>query len=121
MLGLYFARSFPVGKETSMKKFRTLELAIEFNEKVNQLKLDGHLRDQILRAASSIALNLAEGNAKFSVKEKKRFYQMAYASLKECQVIFRLIQNENKSLESLADHLGASLYKLLRAEITALV
>lgn len=70
-----------------MKIFRTLELAIEFNDRVNELKISGHLRDQLLRASSSIALNLSEGNAKFSPKEKKRFYQTAYASQKECQTI----------------------------------
>ena len=71
-----------------MKSFRTLDLAIQFHDDVNQLKISGHLRDQILRASSSIALNLSEGNAKFSVKEKKRFFQMAYSSQKECQTIF---------------------------------
>src|SRR3712207_5988370 len=103
-----------------MKTFRTLELAIEFNDCVNELKISGHLRDQLLRASSSIALNLSEGNAKFSAKEKKRFYQTAYASQKECQTIFRLAHVQNPKLERLADHLGASLYKLLQSEITEL-
>jgi four helix bundle protein len=103
-----------------MKTFRTLELAIEFNDRVNDLKISGYLRDQLLRASSSIALNLSEGNAKFSPKEKKRFYQTAYASQKECQTIFRLAHNQDQELEKLADHLGASLYKLLQSEIKEL-
>ncbi len=102
-----------------MKTFRTLELAIQFNDSVNELKISGHLREQLVRAASSIALNLAEGNAKMSVKEKKRFYQTSYASLKECQTIFRLVKNENQEVVKLADHLGACLYKLTRSELTA--
>lgn len=100
-----------------MKTFRTLELAIQFNALIDQLEIKGHLRDQILRAASSIALNLAEGNAKFSAKEKKRYYQTAYASLKECQTIFRLIKNSNAELDKMADYLGASLYRLMKAQI----
>ena len=103
-----------------MKTFKTLELAIQFHEMTAQLVLTGHLRDQLSRASSSIALNLAEGNAKFSIKEKKRFYQTSYASLKECQTIFRLAKNTDQEIEKIADHLGASLYKLLKSEIKQL-
>lgn len=100
-----------------MKKFRTLELAIDFYDKAEQLSLVGHFKDQLMRASSSIALNLAEGNAKISVKEKKRFYQMSYASLKECQTIFQLIKNTDKNVEQAADQLGAHIYKLLKSDI----
>lgn len=102
-----------------MKTFRTLDLAIEFYDKVEGLELKGHLRDQLVRAASSISLNLAEGNSKPSVKEKKRFYQTAYGSQKECQVLFKLIKLDNDEVIKMADHLGASLYKLLKSEINA--
>jgi four helix bundle protein len=100
-----------------MKTFRTLELAIEFYEVVENLKVKGHMRDQLIRAASSIALNLSEGNAKSSVKEKKRYYQTAYASLKECEVIFRLIKTKDEKLAGLTNHLGASLYKLMKSQL----
>lgn len=102
-----------------MKTFRTLELAIEFHEKVESLKLTGHMRDQLLRAASSVALNLAEGNGKSSEKEKKRFYQIAYASVKETQTILRLIKADDE-VKALADRLGASTYKLVKARILVL-
>lgn len=103
-----------------MKTFRTLDLAIEFHEKVERIGYAGNLRDQLMRAASSIALNLAEGNSKSSVKEKKRFYQTAYGSLKECQTIFVLMKNKDQGLDQLADHLGASLYKLTKSKITGI-
>ena len=80
--------------------------------------IKGNLRDQLLRASSSVALTLAEGNAKSSVKEKKRYYQMAYASLKECQAIFKITRLKNKEILACADHLGACLYKLNKAEIS---
>ena len=99
------------------KTFRTRDLAIQFHETTEGIKLVGHLRDQLLRASSSIALNLSEGNAKPSAKEKKRYYQTAYASLKECETIFQLAKIQDSSLIKRADHLGACLYKLTRADL----
>ena len=107
-------------KEIPMKNFRTLGLAIEFFEKTEQLELTGNMRDQLHRAASSISLNLSEGNAKRTVKEKKRYYHTAYASLQECKTILKLIKNDDNEIEQLADHLGACLYKLLKSEIRTL-
>lgn len=104
-----------------MKIFRTLELAIEFYGLVEASKVAGHLREQLLRAASSISLNLSEGNAKSSVKEKKRFYQMAYASLQECKTILTLLKSKDEEIIKKADHLGASLYKLMKSEITSIL
>ncbi|MCC6137033.1 MAG: four helix bundle protein [Bdellovibrionaceae bacterium] len=101
-----------------MKTFRTLDLAIEFYDKVEHLKIAGHLRDQVIRAAASIPLNLSEGNAKPSPKEKRRFYQTAYASLKECQTIFKMAKIEEVEILKTADHLGASIYKLVQSKIT---
>ena len=45
------------------------------------------LADQLERAASSIALNVAEGAGEFSAKEKARFYRMALHSAAECSAI----------------------------------
>lgn len=103
-----------------MGSFRTLDLAVEFYEKTEDLKLQGNLRDQLHRAASSIPLNLSEGNAKRTAKEKKQYYHTAYASLQECKTILRLIKNKDMELEDLADHLGVCLFKLLKSEIRPL-
>lgn len=101
-----------------MKNFRTLDLAIEFYDDVAKLEVTGHLKDQLLRAASSISLNLSEGNAKISVKEKKRFYQTAYGSLKECRTIIKLLKMDDSLASKKADHLGACLYKLMMSKLT---
>lgn len=103
-----------------MKTFRTLDLSVEFYELSEKSDSKGNLRDQLLRAASSISLNLSEGNGKFSVKEKKRFYKMAYASLKESQTILRLLKISDDTLLGKADHLGASIYKLIQSNISAI-
>jgi four helix bundle protein len=103
-----------------MKTFRTLDLSVEFYELSEKSDIKGNLRDQLLRAASSISLNLSEGNGKFSVKEKKRFYKMAYASLKETQTILRLAKISDEVTLKKADHLGASIYKLIQSKISAI-
>jgi len=103
--------------EKMQKTFRTLDLAIQFYEMTQRLKLTGNLKDQLSRASSSIALNLSEGNAKPSQKEKRRYYQTAYASLKECQTIFKLARVSENQIITSADHLGACLYKLTRADL----
>lgn len=100
-----------------MKEFRTLELAIEFYQTVQQLKVEGHLRDQLMRASSSISLNLSEGNAKGSINEKRHFFQTAYGSLRECQTLFRLLKVESPDCLHQADRLGANLYKLINSHI----
>lgn len=103
-----------------MKSFRTLDLSVEFYELSERSHDKGNLRDQLLRAASSISLNLSEGNGKFSAKEKKRFYKMAYASLKESQTILRLLKISDDEILNKADHLGASIYKLIQSNISAI-
>jgi len=104
-----------------MKQFRTLDLAIEFYGDAEKVEVVGNLRDQLLRAASSISLNLSEGNAKSSVKEKKRFYQTAYGSLQECRTIFKLIKLDDSPISKKADHLGACLYKLMTSQLTKVI
>ena len=100
-----------------MKAFRTLDLAIEFSQAACEIKFKGQLKEQLQRAATSIALNLAEGNAKGSAKEKRNFFHTAYGSLRECQTIFKLVKMNDKKLLNQADALGASLYKLVNSEL----
>ena len=46
-----------------------------------------YLVDQLQRAASSIALNIAEGAGEYARLEKHRFYRMAKRSATECAAI----------------------------------
>ena len=92
------------------KNFRTYNLAQEFFKQCQKLKLKSYLRDQLDRASLSVCLNLVEGSAKTSEKERLRFYLISYASFKECQSILSLI-NQDKIVEQY-DLLGAFLYRL---------
>ncbi len=100
-----------------MKSFRTLDLAVEFYELTRSVPVTGHMKDQLDRAASSIALNLSEGNAKGTAKDKCNFFQTAYGSLRECQTLFKLLKLKDEAVLSKADLLGGHLYKLLNSDI----
>lgn len=98
-----------------MKTFRTLDLAVEFYKQAEKVKAPQHLKDQLNRASSSISLNLAEGNAKFSYKEKSRIYQIAYGSFRECQTIFQLLEVNDQEMLATTKHLASSLYRLVES------
>jgi four helix bundle protein len=44
----------------------------------------GDVKDQLDRASTSIALNIAEGNGKFTLKDRCRFFDTAHGSALEC-------------------------------------
>ena len=96
----------------SLKNFRSYQLSITFYQHCARCQLPGHLKDQLLRAASSVSLNLAEGSGRRTQKDKIKFYNIAFSSLRECQAVIDLHANLPSELAGLADTLGAMLYKL---------
>lgn len=93
-----------------LKNFRAFELSVIFYKECKKVKLPYAMKDQLGRAASSVSLNLMEGSAKPSRKERMRFYGFSFASIREIQAIIRL--EDLASLNPMADHLAAILYKL---------
>ena len=98
-----------------MLHLRSFHLAVQFYEQARGIKLPHHLKDQLLRAASSVALNLSEGTGKLSKKDRCRFFQIALGSVRECQAIQSLEPHSfnTQSSESL-NRLGGSIYLLIR-------
>ena len=94
-----------------LENFRSYQMALELYKKSKGQKLPYFLKSQLERAASSIVLNLAEGSARTSKKERARFYVIAFASLREVQALIEM-EDSLKRLESSADQLAANLYKL---------
>ncbi len=78
------------------------------------LKVPRFLREQLLRASSSVALNVAEGSGKRTPKDQSHFYTIALGSLRECQAILELERVDNPELKDLTNQLGAMLFKLSR-------
>jgi four helix bundle protein len=98
-----------------MKNFRTYHLSVAFYRRATTMPLARHLDDQFKRAASSIVLNLAEGSGRESPNDQRKFYRIAFGSLRECQAIITLAGLEDSSIVELADKLAAHLYKLIQA------
>ena len=92
----------------------TLQLAELFYQSYqtakSELRLNSEMRDQLERSLLSIPLNLSEGSAKSSPKERRKFYRISLGSLSEVQCILRLVNHPDLIKE--ADVLGASLYCL---------
>ncbi len=83
-----------------LAKFKTYQLSINLYKELQKHHLKRHLKDQLDRASSSVVLNIAEGSGKRG-KDQQRFYKIAYASVKECQAILILSQNETTELYQL--------------------
>ena len=95
-----------------LNHFRTYRLAVTFHHDCRTLRLPAYLQDQLLRASSSIALNLAEGSGRSTAKDQLRFFHMALGSLRECQAALDLAPTSVATLAKQADLLGAHLSKL---------
>lgn len=92
---------------------RSHKIAVELYQLSKNARLPRHLKDQLVRASSSVALNLMEGWGRKTQKDRQHFFTMAFGSTREVQSIIEL-ENLN-ALRDKADHLAACLYKLTRA------
>ena len=97
-----------------MKNFRTLTLATQFYHLAKGLKLKGDAKDQLLRAARSIALNLAEGRGRATVADQRRFFHISLGSLRECQTVLALEELTDSEAWRVLDNTGAHLHRLIQ-------
>ena len=96
-----------------MHDFRSLQLAAAFYRSAKTVPLSGDLKDQLIRAASSACLNLAEGRGRGSLKDQVRFFHIALGSLRECQAVL-IIEDLCKSTAwRELDAATASVYRLI--------
>jgi four helix bundle protein len=95
--------------------FRTYQLSLQLYRSLKDKKLPAALKDQILRASSSVCLNLSEGSAKPTVRDRQRFYAIAFGSLREVQTLIELEPESLGAAAALADQTAAHLFKLTRS------
>src|SRR5579859_3120767 len=70
------------------EKLEVYQESVSFTAWLSSL-LDSHprlgdVKDQLDRASTSIPLNIAEGNGKYSSKDRCRFFDIAHGSALEC-------------------------------------
>lgn len=78
-----------------------------------------HAKDQLLRAAQSIPLNIAEGNGKASEADRRRYFEIARGSAHECAAIQDVLEicegiskEDNVKAKKVLDRISAMLTKL---------
>jgi four helix bundle protein len=96
-----------------LSKFTAYQLAKELFERCKALKIHRIFKDQLFRASSSVALNLAEGSGKKTPADQKRFYSIAQGSLRETHAIIDLNGVNDPKILDLIDQLGAILFTLI--------
>ncbi len=93
------------------QKFLAYELAVELQAKCESIQAKRYIKDQLDRAALSVVLNLAEGSAKPTTPDQRRFYAMAFGSLRETQALLRILKETEAHEKS--DRLGGMVYRLV--------
>ena len=97
-----------------MIQLRAYELAVELYKETKKLRLPHFLQDQVLRASSSVVLNLAEGYGKKTTKDRQKYFSIAKGSIREVQAVADMEPQALSHMADKIDHLAASIYKLTR-------
>src|SRR5207237_9737961 len=96
---------------TMIKNFLAYDLATKLYDSLEPIALKPTLKDQLDRASQSIVLNLAEGSGKPTERERKRFYSIAFGSIREVQAIAQVGRIEDKQTLATLDHLAACVFR----------
>ncbi|MCC7408517.1 MAG: four helix bundle protein [Phycisphaeraceae bacterium] len=102
--------------------FENLEVyqkALDFIEQVTTLTESfprgyGFLADQLNRAALSIATNLAEGNGRFTISDRKHFFTIARGSTQECVPLLEIARRRELINEDTVTQLRSQLEVIAR-------
>ena len=109
-----------------MFSYENLEVyrkAYQTNQQVYRLlkenkKIISYAKNQLGRASLSIILNIAEGSAKFSNKDRRNFYVTARGSVFECSSLVSFLYDEGEILAGLKEELYSSYEEISRILFT---
>jgi four helix bundle protein len=76
--------------------------------------IPGYCKDQLGRASLSIMLNIAEGSAKFSSKDRRNFYVTARGSVFECASLVAFLHEEGEMLNNIFQEVSNAYEELSR-------
>ena len=107
------------------EKLEVYQRAVDFAERITRLtesfppRGHYHLVDQLRRASLSISLNIAEGNGRWHVKDRKNFWWIARGSVFECVPLLELCRRQELITKDTAADLKADL-EVMSKMLTAL-
>ncbi|MEM9281259.1 MAG: four helix bundle protein [Verrucomicrobiota bacterium] len=100
------------------EKLEVYQRSIEFTTWVlpllKQLPKTSSLHDQLDRASISIPLNIAEGNGKWSKKDRCRYFDIAKGSAFECAAVVDILAAKELLSEKEANEGKAILAEIVR-------
>jgi four helix bundle protein len=103
----------------SYEKLEVYNKAYQANQKFYRLlketrSIAPFVKNQLGRASLSIMLNIAEGSAKFSSKDRRNFYVMARGSAFECSSLISFLYDEGEISPEIKNELYYSFETISR-------
>jgi four helix bundle protein len=110
----------------SYQKLEVYKKAFLLNQSIYKLlkeniKIPAYAKNQLGRASLSIVLNIAEGSAKFTKKDRRNFFVIARGSAFESAAMIDILHAENEisqelkmQLEERLEEISRMLYAMIR-------
>ena len=105
------------------EKLKVYQMALKFNEfahKICSRLPKSDIRDQLDRASNSIVLNIAEGNGKYSKKDRCRYFDISFGSSLESAGCLDIL-SIRKMISSDELHAGKSMLKEIVSMLVGLI
>src|SRR5687768_9600097 len=81
---------------------------------LNSISAKAAAKDQLDRASTSIPLNIAEGNGKFSAKDRARFLEIARGSALECAACLDVLVARNLAAPDQIENAKENLARIVQ-------